>query len=314
MEVKLGISTCLLGERVRYDGGHKLNEFLRDTLGRFVTYVPVCPEVECGMPVPREAVRMVGPPGSPRLLTQKTNVDMTGPMLTWAKRRLDELANEGLHGFIFKAKSPSSGMERVKIYNEKGNVHAYGAGMFAREFMRRFPLLPVEEDGRLNDPDLRENFIERIFTLARYRAALAADPSVRGLMSFHEKHKQLIMAHSEKLCREMGRLLAGTGRGAAARVRGAYEGMLLEALKSLATPARHVNVLMHMLGYFKKELTACEKQEMLGIIREYRAGNLPLVVPVTMLRHYVNRYGVAYLAGQVYLDPHPLELRLRNHA
>jgi len=256
MVLKIGISSCLLGRRVRYDGGHKLDVFLRDTLGRFVTYVPVCPEVECGMPVPREAVRLVGDPDSPRLVTQKTNRDMTGQMLTWAERKLDELANENLSGFIFKAKSPSSGMERVKIYNDAGNVHAYGSGMFARGFMRRFPGLPVEEDGRLNDPDLRENFIERIFALGRYREAVGADPSVRALMSFHETHKLLIMAHNERLCREMGRLLAGARRRDVGALRAAYERMLMEALRSLATPARHTNVLMHMMGYFKADLTA----------------------------------------------------------
>lgn len=314
MKIKIGISTCLLGERVRYDGGHKLDVFLRDTLGRFVTYVPVCPEVECGMPVPREAVRLVGEPDAPRLVTQKTNRDMTGQMMAWAERRLDGLAAEGLSGFIFKAKSPSSGMERVKIYNAAGNVHAYGPGMFAREFMRRFPVLPVEEDGRLNDPDLRENFIERIFALGRYREAVGASASVRALMAFHERHKLLIMAHNERLCREMGRLLAGAGRRGAEQVRATYERMLMDALRSLATPARHTNVLMHMMGYFKSELAAGEKKELLDLINEYKAGNLPLIVPVTMLKHYVAKYGVTYLAGQVYLDPHPLELRLRNHA
>jgi len=314
MKVKLGISACLLGERVRYDGGHKLDEFLRDTLGRHVEYVPVCPEVECGMPIPREAVRMVGDPASPRLMTQKTGRDLTEMMLDWARRKLDELEQADLHGFVFKAKSPSSGMERVKIYDEAGNVHARGPGMFAREFMRRFPLLPVEDEGRLHDPDLRENFIERIFTLARYRAALAADPSIRGLMAFHERHKLLILAHNERLCRDMGRRLAGAGRRDFVRTRGDYEEGLLTALRCLATPARHTNVLMHMLGYFKDVLSADEKKELLDLVFAYKAGDLPLIVPVTLLRHHVRRNGIAYLAGQVYLDPHPLELRLRNHA
>jgi uncharacterized protein YbgA (DUF1722 family)/uncharacterized protein YbbK (DUF523 family) len=314
MEIKLGVSTCLLGERVRYDGGHKLDVFLRDTLGRYVTYVPVCPEVECGMPIPREAVRMVGDPASPRLMTQKTNRDMTGQMRSWARGRLDKLEKEGLCGFIFKAKSPSSGMERVKIYNEQGFVHGYGPGMFAGEFMRRFPLLPVEEDGRLNDVDLRENFIERIFALARYREAIGADPSAKGLMTFHARHKLLVMAHNEKIGREMGRLLAGAGRRDSARARVEYEGMLLRALKNLATPARHTNVLMHMMGYLKTSLSAEEKKELLDLIFSYKSGDIPLIVPVTMLKHYVGKYGVAYLADQVYLDPHPAELRLRNHA
>jgi uncharacterized protein YbgA (DUF1722 family)/uncharacterized protein YbbK (DUF523 family) len=314
MTVKLGISACLLGERVRYDGGHKLDEFLRDTLGRYVQYVPVCPEVECGMPTPREAVRLVGDPDAPRLLTQKTKRDLTSMMLEWTQRKLDDLEGAGLHGFVFKAKSPSSGMERVKIYDEAGNVQTRGPGLFAREFMRRFPLLPVEDEGRLHDPDLRENFIERIFALARYREALAAEPSIHGLMAFHERHKLLILAHHERLGRAMGRQLAGAARRDFARVRGEYEESLLAALRCLATPARHTNVLMHMQGYFKERLSADEKQELLEIIFAYKAGNLPLIVPVTLLQHHVRKHGIAYLREQAYLNPHPLELRLRNHA
>ena len=312
--IKLGISACLLGERVRYDGGHKLDEFLRDTLGRQVQYIPVCPEVECGMPIPREAVRQVGDPAAPRLVTQKTGRDLTEQMLSWTRRRLDELEKENLHGFVFKAKSPSSGMERVKIYDEAGNVHARGPGMFAREFMRRFPLLPVEDEGRLHDPNLRENFIERIFALGRYRETLASDPSVRGLMAFHQRHKLLIMAHNERLVREMGRRVASAEKHEAGHMRDEYESMLLRALQSLATPARHTNVLLHIAGHFKDRLASDEKKELLDVIARFKAGDLPLIVPVTLLKHHVRKHEVDYLAGQAYLDPHPLELRLRNHA
>jgi uncharacterized protein YbbK (DUF523 family) len=168
-KIRLGISSCLLGQNVRYDGGHKLDRYLTDTLGQYVEYVPVCPEVECGLGVPREAVRLVGDSESPRLVTVKTKQDLTERMMTWAGKRVKELEKEGLCGFVFKSGSPSSGMERVKIYNERGMAEKKGRGMFARAFMDHFPLIPVEEEGRLHDPRLRENFIESIFALMRWR-------------------------------------------------------------------------------------------------------------------------------------------------
>jgi uncharacterized protein YbbK (DUF523 family) len=195
-KIKLGISTCLLGENVRYDGGHKLDQFLTETLGQYVEYVPVCPEVECGLPIPRESMHLEGDPESPRLITSKTKQDMTGHMVSWAKKRVVELEKEGLCGFIFKSDSPSSGMERVKVYNEKGMPVKKGVGMFAKIFMDHFPLLPVEDEGRLHDPKLRENFIERIFTLKRWREVLMRKESRGNVVNFHTQHKLLILSHS----------------------------------------------------------------------------------------------------------------------
>ena len=172
-KIKLGISTCLLGETVRYDGRHKLDRFLMNTLGQYVEYVPVCPEVECGLGVPRESMHLEGDPDSPRLVTTRTKQDMTDRMVQWARKRVVELEKEDLCGFIFKSNSPSSGMERVRVYNEKGMPVKKGIGIFAGIFMDRFPLLPAEEEGRLHDPELRENFIERIFTLKQWREVLA---------------------------------------------------------------------------------------------------------------------------------------------
>lgn len=172
-KIKLGISTCLLGEPVRYDGQHKLDPFLRDTLGTYVDYVPVCPEVEVGLGVPREAMHLEGDPASPRLVTIQTHIDHTDRMNAWARKRVEALEAEGLCGFIFKSRSPSSGMERVKVFNDKGVAVKSGVGLFAAAFMAHFPLLPVEEEGRLQDPCLRENFIERVFALQRWRAMLA---------------------------------------------------------------------------------------------------------------------------------------------
>jgi uncharacterized protein YbgA (DUF1722 family)/uncharacterized protein YbbK (DUF523 family) len=313
-KIRLGVSACLLGQNVRYDGQHKLDHFITDTLGRYVDYVPVCPEVECGFGVPRESMRLVGNPEDPRLITTRTKVDKTEPMVTWARKRVEELTSENLCGFIFKSDSPSSGMERVKVYSEKGMVCGRSPGLFAREFLRFFPLLPAEEEGRLHDPDLRENFIERIFALNRYREEMARKPAVATLMQFHARHKLLIMAHHAGAVTEMGRLLARARPADLPAVRAAYEALLLQTLKRLATPAKHVNVLQHMLGYFRDTLTSAEKQEMLAILESFKRGDVPLIVPVTMMKHYVNKFQVAYLAEQVYLDPHPLELKLRNHA
>ncbi len=313
-KIRLGVSRCLMGDRVRYDGMHKHDPFLTDTLGQYVEYVPVCPEVEIGLPIPREAMRLVGPTDAPRLMTQKTGIDYTDRMLTWARQRVRELEKENLCGFIFKAKSPSSGMERVKVYNAKGMVAGRAPGMFARVFMEHFPLLPVEDEARLNDPGLRENFIERIFALHRYREARAADPSVRGLMAFHARHKLLLMAHSERHMRDMGRLLAAASRAQANQTAAAYEKLLLEALQFRSTVSKHINVLQHMLGYFRDLLSPDEKRETLEIVESYRKELVPLIVPITLFNHFVRKHKVEYLEEQVYLNPHPLELKLRNHA
>jgi uncharacterized protein YbgA (DUF1722 family)/uncharacterized protein YbbK (DUF523 family) len=313
-KIKLGISRCLLGEPVRYDGQHKHDEFLTDTLGKYVDYIGVCPEVECGLPVPRESMRLVGSVDAPRLITRGTKRDLTDRMLKWTAAKLSSLEKEKLCGFIFKAKSPSSGMERVKVYNSNGMPAGITSGLFAREFMKKFPLLPVEDEGRLHDPELRENFFERIFSLSRYREAIAGARSVGVLTRFHAEHKLLLMAHSEKHCREMGKMLAISGGKSFCELRERYEALLLDGLKCTATVKKHVNVLQHMLGYFRKLITADEKQEVVSMIDQFAGGDLPLIVPLTLFRHYVRKYKVEYLAGQFYLNPHPLELTLKNHA
>lgn len=315
-KIRIGISACLLGEKVRYDGQHKQDHFLTDTLGPFVEYVPVCPEVECGLPVPREAMRLVGSVDQPRLMTQRTGKDLTGQMQTWAKTRLKELENESLLGFIFKSKSPSSGMERVKVYNGKGGMAGRGIGIFARAFMEHFPLLPVEDEGRLNDPVLRENFIARIFTLQRYRNAITPRLSISGLTNFHAAHKLLLMSHSPDLARKMGKLLAEAAHSGKplADTAAEYEIALLNVMKSIATAPKNVNVLQHIAGYFKKILDPEEKKELNELFQDYRNGLAPLIVPLTMINHYVRKYKPAYLQNQAYLNPHPVELHLRNHA
>lgn len=311
--VKIGISSCLLGENVRYDGGHKLDRFLRDTLGHYVEYVPVCPEVECGLPTPRESMRLVGDPQNPKLVTSRSGNDMTARMLRWAKQRVKELESENLSGFIFKANSPSSGMERVKVYDAKGVPHKSGVGLFARAFMEHFPLLPTEEEGRLHDAAIRENFIERIFTLKRWRKRLTDGKTPKALVAFHTQHKLLIMAHSPKILREMGKLVAAIKNVGIKDAYDRYLCLLMEALKLKATVKKNVNVLQHMMGYFKRDLSPDEKRELLEVIETYHSGYAPLIVPITLLKHYVRKYNQDYLKQQVYLNPHPVELMLRTH-
>ena len=313
-KIRIGVSKCLLGEPVRYDGQHKHDHFITDTLGRYFDYVGVCPEVECGLGVPRESMRLAGDPAQPRLVTTRTCIDHTERMQTWVTRRVRELEKEDLHGFIFKSRSPSSGMEKVKVYNEKGGISGQAPGLFAGAFMGHFPTLPCEDEGRLNDPDLRENFIERVFTLWRFRQAVRASPTLGTLMTFHARNKLLIQSHNETLMREMGRELAGLRPREARSYVPRYEAELMRALKALATVRKHTNILQHMLGYLRDEVDEADRKELAGIIEEYRRELIPLIVPVTMLRHYVLKHDIEYLKDQYYLAPHPLELKLRNHA
>ena len=312
-KIKLGISSCLLGENVRYDGGHKLDRFLTDTLGGYVEYVPVCPEVECGLPIPREAMHLEGDPDSPRLVTTHTKQDMTDRVFQWARKRVVELEKDNLCGFIFKSDSPSSGMERVKVYNEKGMPVKRGVGMFARIFMEHFLLLPVEDEGRFHDPNLRENFIERIFALKRWREILSKKESRGTLVEFHTKHKLLILSHSPKYYQMMGKLVAKAKEIPIKELYQQYQAILMEALQLKTSPKKNANVLQHMMGYFREQLSSDEKKELLEVIDHYRKGYIPLVVPITLINHYVRKYDKPYLKEQVYLNSHPLELQLRNH-
>ena len=310
---KIGISSCLLGNEVRWNGGHKLDKYLTNTLGKFVEYVPVCPEVEAGFGIPRESMRLVGDPDKPRLITFKSKTDHTDRMLSWAQKRVRELEKEDLCGFIFKSDSPSSGMIRVKVYNEKGMPHKVGVGMFARAFMAQFPLIPVEDDGRLNDPVIRENFILQIFTMKRWRDNLVGKRSMGKLVDFHTRNKLLIMSHSQKHYRLMGKLVAEGKKLGIIDLYDQYQQQLMEALKLKTTIKKNINVLQHLMGYFKKQLSGDEKQELLEVFNHYRSELVPLVVPITLINHYVRKYDQPYLKQQTYLNPHPVELKLRTH-
>lgn len=310
--IAIGVSSCLLGEPVRYDGGHKRNRYITDILGSYFRFVAVCPEVGCGLPTPRESMRLEGDPAHPRLVTGKTRIDHTDRMLAYCTATVRELEKEDLCGFIFKKDSPSSGLFRVKVYN-KGTPVKSGRGLFAAVVAEHFPLLPLEEEGRLNDPPLRENFIERVFSYRRWKDFLAGGPTLGRLVAFHSAHKLLMMAHSSETYREMGALVA-TGKDLPlAEVLRRYEELFMKGLALQATPRKNTNVLQHMMGYFKKQLSAEEKAELLEVIGAYHDQLTPLIVPLTLIRHYVRKYDQPYLKGQVYLSPHPAQLMLRNH-
>ncbi|WP_461209783.1 YbgA family protein [Desulfocurvus sp. DL9XJH121] len=312
-KIRLGIAACLLGQEVRWNKGHKLDRYLRDDLGAFVDWVPVCPEVGCGMGLPRETVRLAGDPENPRLVGTKSGQDWTGRMRAWGRERIEALRAEGICGYVFKHGSPSSGMRGIKVWQKNGQPLYSGTGIWARMVMDAFPLLPFEDDGRLNDAVIRENFIVRVFTLKRWRDMLDAGPARGALVDFHTRHKMLIRSHDEVTYREMGGLVARVAEDGLQEVLDRYFALLSRALSRKSTVKKHVNVLTHCVGHFKKLLTSDEKQELLEVIDQYRLGLTPLIVPVTLMNHYVRKYREPYLEKQWYLHPHPMELRLRNH-
>jgi uncharacterized protein YbgA (DUF1722 family)/uncharacterized protein YbbK (DUF523 family) len=311
--LRVGISSCLLGETVRYDGGHKRDAFLAGTFGRFVEWVPVCPEVECGLGTPRESMRLVRQGGGIRLLTVKSGIDHTAQLERYARKRVAELAVDELSGYVLKKDSPSCGMERVKVYGEGALPTRSGRGLFAAALLERCPDLPVEEEGRLSDPRLRDNFVERVFAYARLRGLFGGRWNQGALVRFHTAHKLTLMAHSPVAYQELGRLVArGTSVGRADLERRYREGFMA-ALSIVATRRRHTNALQHIAGYFKNRLDQASRAELMGAIDDYARELVPLIVPITLIRHHVRVHGVGYLAGQVYLEPHPKELMLRNH-
>ncbi len=312
-KIKLGISSCLLGEKVRYDGGHKWDRYITDTLGEYFEWVSVCPEVEYGLPVPRETMHLVGYPDSPRLVTVHSGIDHTEGMLKWIEKKLKSLELEALNGFIFKSRSPSSGIGGVTIYTASGMPSRKGAGMFGGAFMRRFPLIPVIDDGRLHDPKLRENFIERVFVYKRWKEFLENSSSFNDLIEFHTGHKLLILSHSPKHLGALGQLVAGMKKYKHVELFSQYIALLMEGLQLLSTVKKNTNVLLHIVGYFKKALSSEDKKELLEVIENYHRGYIPLIVPIVLVNHYVRKFDEPYLKKQLYLNPHPVELMLRNH-
>jgi uncharacterized protein YbgA (DUF1722 family)/uncharacterized protein YbbK (DUF523 family) len=313
-EIRIGISACLLGQNVRYDGGHKQDPFLTGALGRFVTFVPVCPEVEVGMGVPRPSIRLERAADGIRLRDPRSGADHTDAMRGWAEARVAALGRLDLSGFVLKKDSPSCGMERVRVHGGRGPPARTGVGLFAEALLRRMPLLPVEEEGRLHDLALRESFVERVFAHRRLTALFGGRWTIGALVAFHSREKLLLLAHRPESYRALGRLVANAKGVPRAELARAYGEGYMGALRTPATRGRHANVLAHMAGYFKDRLGPAEKAELVETIAEYRRGLVPLVVPLTLLRHHLRLHGAPYLEGQVYLEPHPKELMLRNHA
>lgn len=312
LPVRLGISRCLLGEPVRYDGGHKRDPFLADVLGQHVEWVPVCPEVEAGFGTPREAMRLVDDVAEPRLMTVRFHQDHTNRMRRYAKTRVRELQALNLSGYVFKKDSPSCGTRQVRVYARDGQLLGTGKGLFAEAFQRAFPLTPIEEEGRLRDQGLRENFIERVFGYHRWQA-ISARLTLGRLVAFHTAHKYLLLAHSQRHYRELGRLVANVKPYSMRELSRTYGHLFMEALAVKTTIRKHVNVLQHLAGHFKNALSARARTELHGVLSDYHDGFVPLSVPVALIGHYVRILDVPYLRDQVYLAPHPKELTLRNH-
>ena len=313
--LRIGVSACLIGRQVRYDGQHKRDAFLVDALGPFVDFVPVCPEVEVGMSIPREPVRLVGPARRPRMIGQRSGDDWTARMTTFSERRVDALAKESLSGYVLKKDSPSCGLSRVKLYPSEDQDAAPdrgGEGLFAAALVRAFPHLPIEEEGRLNDAHLRESFIERVFAYHRLQSLWATRWTLGSLVAFHTANKMSLLSHDEPGYRRLGRLVGTAKSLPRSTLRERYEAGFMTALEKLATPGGHVNVMTHMLGHFSDRLMPVARQELLGVIEDYRRGLVPLIAPLTLVRHYVRTLKVEYLLGQTYLEPHPKELMLRN--
>ena len=327
---RIGISRCLLGDEVRYDGGHKRDPFLVSTFGRFVEWVPVCPEVEVGMGTPREPIQLVAsgdgaPSGAQpvRLIGVKSRQDWTAPMTRFASSRVRELKSADLAGYVLKKDSPSCGLERVRVHDPfdslrslragGGRVTRTGRGLFAEALVSALPNLPIEEEGRLNDPALRENFVERVFAYQRLRALFTGRWTTHSLVVFPSRHKLQLLSHSRQGYAELGRLVADVVKYSRRDVSATYQRVFMASLARLATPGRHSDVMMHAVGHFKRLIQPADRDELLAAIEDHRRGIVPLVVPITLLRHHVRRHDVGYLKDQTYLDPHPRELSLRNH-
>lgn len=310
--IKIGISACLLGEPVRFNGGHKESRLCSETLARHFEYVPVCPEVAIGLGTPREPIRLVGEAAAPRALgTVRRELDVTEVLAAYGQAMAAQL--DDICGYILMQKSPSCGMERVKVYQDNGHpAEGGGRGIFAAALMQARPDLPVEEDGRLNDPVLRENFLTRVFAYAEWQRLSRAGLSRRALVDFHSRYKYQLMATSPVQYRELGRLIASVDRQSLDEVAPRYFSQLMAALKQTASRGTHSNVLQHLCGYLKRVLSGDEKHELMQLIDQYRRGCVPLVVPLTLLKHHFRRHPDDYIAQQVYLQPHPEDLGLRN--
>lgn len=308
--IRLGISSCLLGERVRFDGNHKQDHYITGTLADVFDFVPVCPEVGIGLGVPRPTIHLIGTAQAPRAVGVKDpELDVTDKLIRYGQRmagRLDDIS-----GYLFKSRSPSCGMERVKLHAGQGGGKQ-AVGLYAREILRAHPLLPAEEEGRLGDPLLRDNFLERVFTYHRWQQLTARRLTPKALVDFHTRHKLAILAHGNEHYRLLGQMIAVVGDRPLRPLADAYALQLMQALRRRATPRRHTDVLLHLMGYLKRQLNAADKRELLELIHAYRQGHAPRIAPITLLKHHFRRHPNDYIAGQTYLNPDPCESKLRG--
>ncbi|MCK9997264.1 MAG: DUF1722 domain-containing protein [Candidatus Krumholzibacteria bacterium] len=312
-EMRLGASACLMGDEVRYDGGHRRDPYVMEVLARYFTLVKVCPEVGVGMSTPRETVRLEGRAEAPRMIASETGSDWTIRMNRWSRTRVRELKGEDLCGFVFKRNSPSCGVFGVEVFDDKGRPAESGSGLFVLEFRRKNPLAPVEEEGRLEDPVLRENFLERVFAYHRLKRVFDGRWKRGAVFEFHNREKYLLQAHSPKHFKQMEQLTGTIGRRPAGEFKLLYMTGFMEAMGIMATTARHAKVLRRLAVCLRGQITVPEYDRVVGLIEGYRSGHIPLVVPLTLLSHFGELHKVVDLVGQTYLHPHPNELMLRNH-
>ncbi len=312
--IRLGVSACLLGEEVRYDGGHKRERFLVEELGPWVEWVSVCPEVELGMGIPRPSVRLVASRGGERMLCPETGEDFTARMRAHARERVRELGKLGLDGYVLKSRSPSCGLARVKVHRSiAGGVERRdGVGLFARELKRAWPELPIEDEARLADPARRENFFERLFCRNRWRALVRRGLTRRRLTSFWSAHELLVRAHDEAGCRRIDRLLGPSRRHSDRELLRRFEHEFFTALRARATPRRHGIVLRHAVRLLRGVLDDGERRRLLAAVEDYLAGRLLLDAPLSLLRSSIREHQIVALQGQLYFDPHPGQAILRG--
>jgi uncharacterized protein YbbK (DUF523 family)/uncharacterized protein YbgA (DUF1722 family) len=311
--IRVGVSSCLLGEAVRHDGGHKHDRFVTDVLGEYVEWVPVCPELEAGLGVPRPAMQLVREGDAVRMRETQSRRDHTRTMQRFAARRLRALRSEGLCGYVLKRDSPSCGMARVDLFRGRGVPAKKGTGLFARALMDALPELPVEEEGRLSDLSLRENFIERIFAYQRLTDLFSGRWTSGRVIAFQTAHKLQLMAHSSGSQRALDRLVADVSRMPRPEFRAQYRAAFMAALSRVASRGKITEVLCHAARHLGKSLSRESRNELAALIDDYRGGLVPLIVPVTLLRHHTRIHEVAYLDGQTFLSPDPRERMLRNH-
>ncbi|WP_426106737.1 YbgA family protein [Pseudomonas sp. TWR1-1-3] len=309
---KIAVSACLLGAEVRFNGGHKESRLCSQALTQHFEFVPLCPEVAIGLGIPRQPVRLVGNPLQPQAVgTVDSTLDVTRPLHDYGVEMA--AAHTDICGYIFMQKSPSCGLERVKVYQDSGRpAELSGRGIYARAFCDAQPDLPVEEDGRLNDPVLRENFMTRVYAYSAWQALLKQGVTRRSLTEFHARYKYLLMAHHPVQYKTLGNLLGSLGKQDPMGIAPQYFSELMKALKKCATRRTHTNVLQHISGYLKQAISAEDKQEVQQLIGQYLHGIVPLVVPLTLLKHHFRLHPHPYISRQVYLQPHPEDLSLRN--